>query len=197
MEKRKLSDLNLDKCIYMSVGPHVKENSKENENFEDIVQRKEAELKGGWSLWADHRPPIARVSEVFDRNDEVYALMCNNGKPVKSEGTVARYYTEIGNDGMKVATIPENIHAVYAKKNDCAYALLVEDYYKIDEQDNIFEKGAYNRIVIGETHCHFNGFELLEKKSGNSNGSHKVICYAAKLRYPYCVKIAKEKDSLR
>ena len=197
MKKKKLSELNLDKCIYMSVGPHAREDSNVNEEFEDIILRKNAELKSGWSLWADSRPPIIRVGEVFNQEDNVYALMCNNGKPIESKGIEAKYYIDMCNNDDEIKAIPEGIHAIYAGKGGPSYALLVEDYYEIDEQDNVFNKGAYNRIVKDGKNCYFNGFELLEKKSVNIKNTDKIICYVAKLRYPYCVKIAKDKDCLK
>lgn len=196
MEKKKLSELNLKKCIYMSVGPHAKEGTTENETFEKIISRKAEELDCEWSLWVDSRPTITKINKVFDKNDEVYALMSNNGKPVKSEGKLAKYYIEIDNIKGEAKPIPKKIHAIYSGNNKCSYALCVEAYYEVDEQDNVFNKGAYDRIQKDGKNYYFNGFELLEKKAENVNNASKIICYVAKLKYPFCVKVANEKKYL-
>lgn len=197
MEKKKLSDLDLKKCIYMSVGPHAKVDSMENESFEEIISRKACELDCGLSLWADSRPPITKINDVFDRDDVVYALMSNTGKPVISEGILAKYYIEFDGDDLEPKAIPKKIEVVYSKNKNVSYALYVEKYYEIDEQDNMFNRGAYNKLKKDGTNCYFNGFELLEKKSENNiNKGSKIICNVAKLKYPFCVKISKEKKYL-
>lgn len=203
MEKKKLSDFDFEKCIYMSVGPHVKVDSKENESFEKIISRKACELDCGFSLWADSRSPIIHINDVFDRDDVIYVLMSETGKSVKSEGTLAKYYIELDGDNREPKAIPEKIKAVYSKKNskknNFSYALCVEKYYEIDEQDNIFNKREYNRLKKDGISLFFNGFELLEKKPENNNINKlpKIICNVAKLKYPFCVKISKEKGNLK
>lgn len=196
MKKMKLSDLNLKKCIYMSVGPHAKEGTTENESFDEIILRKENELVCGYSLWADSRPPVAMINAVFDKNDEIYAIMRNNGKTIKSEGTQAKYYIEFCGSNEEPKIIPEKINAIYSSKNKCSYALCVEKYIEIDRDDNKFYKSNYTRIKKDNKNCFFNGFELLEKNMDSYNGKPIDICYAAKLKYPFCVKISDNKESI-
>ena len=64
-----------------------------------------------------------------------------------------------------------------------AYALVVEEYFEIDLEDNVLIKGNYERKA------YFHGVELLEKKQVVENKNLYHVAYVAKLKSPFSVHI--------
>lgn len=175
MKVKKLSELPLDKCIYMSIGPHC------GEKVEQIMERKslETDSECGYSLWAYSSPKAKQVNPFCEGMKEIYVVMAETGKDTEGEAKRAQCYYK----GEERVEIPSNIKVTYSEKSRSAYALVVKEYYKIDTEDNVFLKGEYERKE------YFNGFELLEKKQGAISERKCRIAYAAKLQQPFSVYI--------
>lgn len=175
MEEKKLSEIPLDKCIYMSVGTHA------NETIDEILLRKEKELmEHGLSLWA-YSSPIAKKIPLFCKNEEsIYVVMTVTGEPTKGKVVEAKFYKE--NNKSEKKEIPYNMKVTYSGKSK-AQALIVEKYFKIDNVDNTLIKSDYERKD------YFNGVELLVKKQDNRKRRTCKIACVAKLRYPFSVEI--------
>lgn len=100
--------------------------------------------------------------------------------PTKGEVAEAKYYKEYAESEKK--EIPCEMKVTYSRKSK-ARALVVENYFKISGEDNIFIKSDYERMF------YFNGVELLERKQRNSKKVTYKIAYVAKLKYPFSVLI--------
>ena len=135
MEKKSLSDFNLDHFVYMSVGEHA------GEPLPVIMKRKVEELESGMSLWAFSSNIVPTVlplcNQWQDKNGYIYSLFINSGEPTKPSSIKMNYYI-INGEKRK---IPEGIKVTSTAKK--AYALVVEDYYEVTE-DNIINTGEYD-----------------------------------------------------
>lgn len=178
MRKKKLSQLPLEKCIYMSVGPHV------GESLTEIMLRKEKEVeKCGWSLWAHAMKIFEKIPEFFATTEEVYVVFSPTGSEIKGAAKEAKYYYI---DGENPTGIDPQMQVTYSSKMRSAYALVIEEYFEIDESDNVFHKGAYRTY---ETGAFQRGAYFLEKKETTGNRHDYKIPYVAKLKAPYNVII--------
>lgn len=193
MEEKKLSDFNLEHIIYMSVGYHFEE-------LDEIIKRKNDEIEQKHfteSLWAFNSGIAETVFKLcnaqFGENDSIYCLMTESGKEIKTKyEKKARYYENI--DG-KIIEIPAGMNVTFARNG--AYALMVEKYYKIVE-DDIFYTNEYD---YENKNKYIRGFGLLNKKDRESIKSNyntkkslsKKISYIAKLKKPFLVKIFESK----
>ncbi len=175
MEVKKLSEIPLDKCIYMSIGTHA------NEPINEIMDRKEKEIEDcDFGLWAYSSPIAEKIDSFCENEDAIYVVMTDTGKPTKGEVVEAKYYKENNNSEKK--EIPYKMKVTYSRKSK-ARALVVEKYFKINDEDNMLIKSDYERRE------YFNGFELLEKKQESSKRRTCKIVYVAKLKYPFSVYI--------
>lgn len=177
LEKIKLSELDLSRCIYMSAGAHA------NETIEQIIERKQREVDNcGWSLWAFSSPIAEKAYQFCVEHSVKYVVMPLSGVNTQGMPKRASLYCEYSVD-KKNNSIPECITATYTAKT--ATALVVEKYFLVDESDNLFNKGNYKRIN------YFNGVEVLELENNNEKiiGNYKKIYLVAKLKAPYIVKI--------
>lgn len=168
MKTKRLSEFNLDKCIYMAVGIHAEE------PIESIIDRKVKETEDyGFSLWAYSNPKAKCVRPFCGDAEYIYVLMCVKGKPTVGSVREATYYED--------KLIPTEMKVTFSGRRD-AQALVVEEYYKINESDNCWNKADYVRLE------YFNGFELLEKQESGKTNLY-VISYIAKLKAPFSVGI--------
>lgn len=175
VKKRKLSEIPLEKCIYMSMGPHG------GETVEQIVERKQDEIRScGWSLWAFSSPIALKMHTFCEKAGNVYVVMAITGEAPFGKTIRADNYYQLDNP-CKRCGIPSEMLVTYSGRK--AYALVVEDYYEIDPCDNMFAKGNYVRK------SYFNGVEILEKEVENSGRTNKRIAMAVKLKPPYIVAI--------
>lgn len=175
MEEKKLSEIPLDKCIYMSIGTHA------NESINEIIDRKEKEvIEHGLSLWAYSSPIAKKIFSFCESEEFIYVVMTVTGKPTKGEVFKAKYYKE--NNKNEKKEIPHNMKVMYSGKSK-AKALVVEKYFKIKDEDNTLIKSDYERKH------YFNGVELLVKKQDNSKRRTYKIAYVAKLKSPFSVDI--------
>jgi len=171
MEEKNLSEIPLDKCIYMSIGTHA------NEPINEIMDRKEKEITDcGFSLWAYSSPIAEKITSFCENEDSIFVVMTVTGNPTKGEVVEAKYYKE--NNKSEKKEIPYKIKVTYSGKSK-AQALIVEEYFKINDEDNILIKSDYERKD------YFNGVELLEKKQENRKRRTYKIAYVAKLKYPF------------
>lgn len=178
LKERKLLDLDLNHIIYMCVGPHL------NEDLDSIMIRKSKEIEDfGESLWAFNSGIAKSVYELcnlqFGEDENIYCVMVNTGTDPKTKNAKkAGYY--IGLNGEKVE-IKKGMDVIFALNG--AYALLVEEYYKIIG-DNIIDMKEYEKIKF------IRGFGLLRKKDSSlESGVPKKVLYIAKLKKPFLVKI--------
>lgn len=190
LEEKKISDFNLNHIIYISIGPHL------DENLDSIIYRKNKEIEYfGKSLWAFNSGIANYVYKLcnkqFSDDESIYCVMINSGKPTKSEGKKARYYEE--SDGEMIE-IPDKMRVTFAQNG--AYALLVDEYYKIIG-DNIIYTKEYD---YENSKKYVRGFGLLNKKHNDIKLKKpskadlpKEVLYIAKLKKPFLVKIFKEK----
>lgn len=190
LEEKKISDFNLNHIIYISIGPHL------DENLDSIIYRKNKEIEYfGKSLWALNSGIANYVYKLcnkqFSDDEGIYCVMINSGKPTKSEGKKARYYEE--SDGEMIE-IPDKMRVTFAQNG--AYALLVDEYYKIIG-DNIIYTKEYD---YENSKKYVRGFGLLNKKHNDIKLKKpskadlpKEVLYIAKLKKPFLVKIFKEK----
>lgn len=180
MQKKKLSDLPLEKCIYMSVGPHA------GESFSEIMLRKEAEIKKcGWSLWAHGTKMLDKIGKIpkfWGQSEEIYVLFSPTGNPTTGQVKIAQEYSS---DGINYTTIDPQMQVTYSSSKS-SYALVVEEYIEIDEADNIFHKGDYCEF---KTKDYTRGVYFLEREENPGRKHDYRIPYVAKLRAPYNVKI--------
>lgn len=178
MEKRKLSDFNLDHIIYMSVGEHC------NEPLADIMSRKEEEIgnESGMSLWAFQKTLVSKLiplcNQWQDKNGNICTLFIESGTPTSTSPRTMNYYII---DGKK-ERIPEEI--TVTATSSPAYALVVEKYYEISEDDNIINTGEY------DFSCRFNYIAFRNKIDVEKprKNLHKVK-YIAKLKAPFIVEV--------
>lgn len=186
LREKKILDFKLNHIIYMSVGPHL------NEDLDSIMIRKSKEIEDfEESLWAFNSGIAKSVYELcnlqFGEDENIYCVMVNTGKDTKTgekNAKKAKYY--IGLNGEKIE-IKKGMDVTFA--NNGAYALLVEEYYKIIG-DNIIDTKEYEKIKF------VRGFGLLNKKDSKLKmdkptemGLPKKVSYIAKLKKPFLVKI--------
>ncbi len=176
MEKVRLADLDLSTCIYMSIGEHV------GETLEKIVERKSKEIEDcGWSLWGYSTD--RKLDEFCEEHGAKYVVMTNTGKPTKNtEQQNAKHFRVNG----ELNEIPAGITLTYSSKSKKTHALVVEEYYFVDEQDNIFQKSKYD---VPEDYI---GIRDIWPLKFNSDLPHKStdkkIMIVAKLKAPYSVE---------
>ena len=89
MEVKKLSEIPLDKCIYMSIGTHA------NEPINEIMDRKEKEIEDcDFGLWAYSSPIAEKIDSFCENEDAIYVVMTDTGKPTKGEVVEAKINDE-------------------------------------------------------------------------------------------------------
>ena len=200
MQEKLLSDFNLDHIVYHAVGEHVDEDpdTKQKKTLEKIIEDKCVEIKEcGMSLWA-FRPQGSskrkksipeECIEHQDNNGNVFAVFTineknnkNTNKSPKSKACKMHFYENNG----EMIPIPDspfmNVTATRST-GDCAF--VVEEYYKIKEEDNILFCEQYDK-GLGF------GYEFLNKKDSTTDDTKKKpkkVMYVAKLKAPFIVNI--------
>ena len=169
----KLSDFNLIKCIYMSAGSHA------GETIEQIIERKQKEIEiCGWGLWAFSSPIAKNIYEMCKNEEELFAVMPVTGEDTVGNPVTAKFYYTL--DSNEKRDISSDMKVTFSGTQ--GYALVVEKYFFIDDDDNIFPKSNYERRK------YFNGVELLEQANeSKKTKTKKKIKIIAKLKKPYIV----------
>ncbi len=173
---KKLSEFDLNQCIYMSVGSHVG-----NEDISSIIKRKMKEVEDcGWSLWAYSTD---RKLDMFcDEYRAKYVVMACTGRPVKSNGKKAtKYY--LNEEEMD---IPNEICVTYAENRRFCHALMVEEYYLIDKSDNTFIKSEYG---VPDGYVGIRDIWPMVKDMKKRNKREYPIVLVAKLKGAFSVKV--------
>ncbi|MEG2482113.1 MAG: hypothetical protein RSA80_01565 [Lachnospiraceae bacterium] len=190
LKEKKLSDFNLNHIIYISVGSHFKE------TLNEIIDRKNGEIRDfKKSLWAFNSGISKTVFELcnkqYGEDEYAYCVMINTGKEIKTEnGKEAKYYEGLNGE---IIEIPEGMKVTFAQNG--AYALMVEEYYKIIG-DNVLCTKEYDYENYDK---YIRGFGLLNKKDSDIKLQKgikaclpKEVSYIAKLKKPFLVRIFSE-----
>lgn len=189
-EVKSLSDFDLNHIVYISVGPHL------NETLNEIIERKCKEVRDfKESLWAFSSGISERVfnlcNKYCEKDEYLYCIMVDTGMPTKTTiGKKAKYFKLDG----EYIDIPEGMEVTYAKPGD--YALLVDQYYKIIEDNEIYLK----EYDYNDPKKYIRGFGFLNKVEididsikNKKKRLPKKISYIAKLKKPFLVKLYESK----
>ena len=202
MQEKILSDFDLNHIVYLAVGEHVDENpdTKQKLSLEQIIEKKCREVEEcGMSLWAfrpqgtsDRRKSIPKeCTEYQDSNGNIFAVFTidvknninkNRNAPPKSKKHIMHFY-DVDGEMIKIPNSP--FMEVTATRSTGDFALFVEEYYKIKEEDNISYCEQYDK-GLGF------GYEFLNKKESNTDNKKKKpkrVMYIAKLKAPFIVKV--------
>lgn len=202
MEEKSLSDFDLNHIVYLAVGEHVDidPDTKERLTLDQIVQKKSKEIDHcGMSLWAfrpqgtsERRESIpAECREHQDQNGNIFAVLTmntknnkNNNKRPKSEACPMHFYEADG----EIFPIPDKpLMEVTATRAHGDFALFVEEYFKITDEDNILHCERYDKgLGFG-----FEFLNKLESPQENAKKNPRKVAYIAKLKSPFIVKVMK------
>lgn len=185
MDILKLSELDLKKFIYMSVGTHA------GEPLNKIIKRKENELRLqkedgglGYCLWAYSSPVMNRILDFFDENEEIYVLMFDTGEDTTQDKYIAEAFAD--KDGH-IVKIPYNMEVKCAGQK--GQALCISELYKVDSADFCYRDYTIITDSRGKR-IMFNGCQLMEKtRKVRKNRNDKEPCYIAKLTLPLNVEL--------
>ncbi|MCX6718623.1 MAG: hypothetical protein NTY81_03445 [Candidatus Staskawiczbacteria bacterium] len=194
-----MSEINFKIGFWHPFGPHGYKENGEVESREEIIDRKEKEIKKnkGWTLWAfseKRDETINQWRKEIGKNKRVFVL-CSDSKTTKNptgDCLYAKYLIENG----KPQEISKKIKVSFFGKKESACAFKVKAVYK-PEMIKIPNNIKWFKTTSGEwkdgSSPSFGGLPTISESLIKSGGKSKLrkVFLVLELEYPYVVKIKK------
>ena len=157
-------------------------------NFSDYITER-ASIPNECKQYQDDNENIYAVFTVNVKKGADINIGNENEKP-KSKSVKMCFYESDGKiEPIPLSDDPDSLMHVTATRSTGDCALVVEEYYKITEDDNILYCEQYDKSLDF-------GYTFLNKSdspAADAKKKPKTVAYVAKLKAPFIVKVMKEK----